>query len=165
MLGIRPKMGVKPAELVRSSAAKSQPHKRLIWIENSKLREKLFGFACGFGKAEKRPLTYQRTRYGCDKFDDCLMRNPNGIFANSSAQEICRNLLLFRKSRIEPVHENVSIDQCRHEYTVPHASSLGRSLRFALMRDRARFRAGVVSGSPDRRGEAEPRDRLSFGNS
>jgi hypothetical protein len=51
-------MGIKPTELICCGAAKGQPQKRFIRIEDGKLGEKLFGFASGFGRAEKRAVAY-----------------------------------------------------------------------------------------------------------
>jgi hypothetical protein len=73
-------MSVKPTKLMRRRAAKCQSQKCFVWIEDGKLREKLFGFASGFRKAEERPIAQQRTHDGRDKLDDCLMRKPNRIF-------------------------------------------------------------------------------------
>ena len=52
MLGIRPEMRVKPAQLIRSGAAKGEPDKSLVRIEHRKLCQELFGFAYSIGKGK-----------------------------------------------------------------------------------------------------------------
>ncbi len=144
MFGVSPNMRVKAAKLIRGSAAECQPEKRVVWIENSKLGEKLFGFASGFRKTEKRVIVHEWTRHGRDELDDRLMRNPNRIFSDASAQKLCSRRLLLGKPWIEPVDQDIGINQCRHEYRVSRASTCVLQRLFAVMPNPARLRAVVV---------------------
>jgi len=53
-------------------------------------------------------------RHRGHKLDDRLVRHTDRVFHDASPENIRRNLLLLRKPVIEPVNQDVSINESGH---------------------------------------------------
>src|SRR5207244_382622 len=76
-------------------------------------------------------LSLRKKRFGTDsdpshdrhKFEHGLVRNANRIRAQTFPQELSCDCLLFRKTGIEPIDQNVGVNQGSCYHTAPLASS------------------------------------------
>ena len=88
----------------------------LIGINNGELRHQFLGFAAGV-KRVQQSIFFTAARSRGDKFQDRPMRDSRGAVEKPFARQRSSDFLLFGKSRIESVHQNVGINQ----YSMRHA--------------------------------------------
>ena len=58
------------------------------------------------------------------KLQECLVGNAEGLIQQAAAQNLRRNTLLLRESRIEAIKQDVRVNERDHECICPRASSL-----------------------------------------
>jgi len=66
----------------------------------------------------------ERSGDGCDEFDDGLVGDANAVLGDPPPQDLRRDSLLLRKSRVETVDEDVRIKKSRHDGRVRRESNL-----------------------------------------
>ena len=110
VFSIRPKMRVEPAEAVRSGGAQREAQDPFGGIKNGELTEKLFRFATSFVRRQQRTIGDQRACNNGDELDDGLMRHANRIRGDALTKQICRDALLFRKSWVVAIYQDIRIN-------------------------------------------------------
>jgi hypothetical protein len=109
--------------LVRGASAHRVPQHRLVGIKNSELLEQLFSFAKSVHLFQNDVST-NATRDNGNEFDDCLMRNPHGIFLDAATKNLCCYSLFVRKPIVKTIDENVPINERGHGCKGPLDASL-----------------------------------------
>jgi hypothetical protein len=54
------------------------------------------------------------SRYRCDELDDRLVRQPHGVVDDAAPENLGGNLLLLGKAVVEPLDQNISINESGH---------------------------------------------------
>jgi len=118
-------VGVEPVQPVGCTSANGIPENRFIWVENGELFQELFRFPESVGLFEDR-VAANGARYRCDELKDRLMRQPDGVFDDAAPENLGRNLLLLCKAAVEPIDQDVGINESGHACRDPLFSILGR---------------------------------------
>jgi hypothetical protein len=122
---VRPQVRVEPVQPVRRAPANGLPKNRFIWVENGELFQELFRFAQSVGLFEDS-VAANGACYRCDELNDRLMGQANRVFDDAAPENLGRNLLLLGKAAIEPINQDVSINESGHACRDPLFSILGR---------------------------------------
>ena len=106
-------MRVEPVQLVRCTSTNRVAQDRLVWIENRELFQEFYRFSQSVGVLEDDVGT-NGARYGGDEFNNRLMRQAHRVFEDAAPENPSGNLLLLGKAAIEPVDQNVCINETGH---------------------------------------------------
>src|SRR5262245_28369609 len=124
---ICPHVSIKPGQTVHGRAAKRGPKNRLGGIQHTHAIEEILCLSPCFGFREQWRTVLARSRYRGDELYNRLMRDSDGVELDSRTEHADGSRLLLRKSRVEPVNEQISVDEARHVRTARLASSRDRS--------------------------------------
>jgi hypothetical protein len=114
----------------------------VVGIEHLELPEHFLDFPPGvFGRQDRTHAATHGFADSGDELHERLVRDPDRIVRDSCAQERCGLHLLCRKPAVEPVDENVRVNERGHGGTAPRASSR------ATGRASAGQRTGVPAGA------------------
>jgi hypothetical protein len=68
-------------------------------------------------------MASDRACYGCYKLHDRLVRHSHRVLQDATPEKISRDLLLVREPIVEPVHQDIRINESGHGRKDPLASS------------------------------------------
>lgn len=125
VLGICPHVCVKPVQLVRRTPADRIAQNSLVRIEHRKLLQKLFRFSQSVGLLED-DVAANGPCGRRNELNDCLMRQADRIFEDAAPQDLRCNLLFTNETVVEPVDQNIRINESGQARTGPLFSNLGR---------------------------------------
>jgi len=121
VLCIGPEMCIEPTQLVSSASPNRMTNYGFGRIENRKLTEEFFSFAEGIGKLQDGMAAHRPCR-GSHKFQNGLMRYPDGIRDDTISENIRSYLLLIWKPLVKPVNQDVGINERGHACKDPLVS-------------------------------------------
>src|ERR1019366_1366784 len=121
---VRPEVCVEPTQLVCCASANGFTENRLIRVKNRELFQKFFRFSQGVGLFEDN-VASNRARYRRDKLNDGLMRQAHRVFDDAAPENFGCNLLLFGKPAVEPIDQDVGVNESGHAGRDPLCPILG----------------------------------------
>ena len=116
-------MRVEPTQLVRRTPTHSVAQDRLVWIKDGELFQEFLSLSQSVRMLED-DVAPNGARYGGNEFHNRLMRQAHRIFQNAAPEKRGCNLLIVRKTAIEPVDQNVCINESGHACKDPLFSNL-----------------------------------------
>ena len=125
ILRVRPEVRVEPVQLVRCTSANRVAQTRLVWIEYRELFQEFLRFPQSVGLFED-DVAANGACYRCHELNNRLMRQAHGVFDDAAPENLGRNLLLLDEPAIEPIDQDVGINECGHDRKDPLFSILGR---------------------------------------
>ena len=125
LLRICPNVRIEPAQLVRRTPANGLAQDRFIRVENGELFQEFFRFPQSVGLFENG-VASNWACYRCDELNDGLVRQARGSLDDALPENLDGNLLFFGESVVEPVDQNVGINESGHARRDPLFSILGR---------------------------------------
>jgi hypothetical protein len=107
---------IEPRETVRRRGAQSRLHDIAVRIEDAKLRHETLGLGARLIGRQQRCATEIGTRAsdGSEELDQRLMRQHQRAAHDTGAQQLFRDALLHGIARIEPVDQDIAIDEAYH---------------------------------------------------
>jgi hypothetical protein len=133
---------VEPVQLVRCTAANSLAENRFIGVENGELFQEFFRFPQSVSRFEDG-VAANGTSYSSDELNDRLVGQPDGIFDDAASENFGRNPLLLGEPAIEPINQDIGINESGHARRDPLFSILDHVA--ALWRATVDACAGVLS--------------------
>jgi len=155
---IGPKVRVEPGQLIRCTSTNRVTENRLVRIQNRELFQEFFGFSQGVSLFEDNVAT-NGSRYGGDEFNNRWMRQAHRVLEDAASENLGCNLLLVSEAMIEPVNQNVGINESGHARRDPLAASLFREAAWSDAPMNARGDApslGRTNGAGTRDFQASP---------
>ena len=122
---VSPDMRIEPVQLLRRTPPNGIAQNRFIRVEDGKLFQEFLRFSQSVGRFEDC-VAANRARYRCHELKDHLVRQTHGVLNDAAPENPGCNPLLFYKPVIEPVDQDVGINESGHACRDPLFSIRGR---------------------------------------